>query len=242
MVFGLFSKEKSLQRNVDRATNKLSQQADRWGAMEKLRDDGSEEALFGLCKRFGITSTKSTEDEQEKTWVVDTLVDKGADAEKPLRRYMKSAQHLAHPLKALERIASKETALEIIDELLATEEPGYTRDPDRRLDLLRWLTEWKAATSEDVVPRVVPYLADFDENVRYAVVDGLADHDIALVGPHLVAALVRPGEESGRVKRRLAQLIAEHHLPLGEHAAKIPALLVGPVAGFRVEGDRLIAS
>jgi hypothetical protein len=242
MVFGLFSKEKSLQRNVERATNKLSQQADRWGAMEKLRDDGSEEALFGLCKRFGITSTKSTEDEQEKTWVVDTLVDKGADAEKPLRRYMKGALHLSHPLKALERIASKETALEIVDELLATEEPGYTRDPDRRLDLLRWLIEWSGGTSADVVPRVVPYLVDFDENVRYAVVDGLARHDIALVGPHLVGALVRPGEESGRVKRRLAELIAEHQIALGEHAAKIPALLVGPVAGFRVEGDRLVAS
>ncbi len=30
MVFGLFSKEKGLQRTIARATNKLSQQADRW--------------------------------------------------------------------------------------------------------------------------------------------------------------------------------------------------------------------
>ena len=51
MVFGLFSKEKSLQRTIERATNKLSQQADRWAALEKLREDGSDDALVGLCKR-----------------------------------------------------------------------------------------------------------------------------------------------------------------------------------------------
>ena len=56
MVFGLFSKERSLQRTIDKAINKLAQQPDRWSALEKLREDSSEEALFGMCKRFGITS------------------------------------------------------------------------------------------------------------------------------------------------------------------------------------------
>src|SRR4051794_18881241 len=77
MVFGLFSKERALQKTIDKATNKLAQQPDRWGALEKLRDDGSEEALYGLCKRFGVTSMKGVEDEQEKSWVVDVLVEKG---------------------------------------------------------------------------------------------------------------------------------------------------------------------
>ena len=33
MVFGLFSKDKALQRVVEKATNKLAQQPDRWGAL-----------------------------------------------------------------------------------------------------------------------------------------------------------------------------------------------------------------
>jgi len=241
MVFGLFSKEKSLQRTIERATNKLAQQPDRWGAMEKLRDDGSEEALVGLCKRFSITSSKGVEDEQEKNWVVDTLVAKGQTAEKPLRRYLKSAQHLAFPLKVLERIADRDKAFEIIDELLASEEPGYTRDPERRLDLIRWLAEWPSATAAEVVKRLSPYLGDFDENVRYAAADGIAHHDASLAGPALVAALVRPEEESGRVKRRIAEILAEHKVPLGEHEPKVPPLLVGPVAGFQVQGGILVA-
>ena len=83
-MFGLFSKEKALQKTIDKATNKLSQQVDRWGALEKLKEDGTEEALLGLCKRFGITSMKGVEDEQEKNWVVDTLVSFGARALAPV--------------------------------------------------------------------------------------------------------------------------------------------------------------
>ena len=101
MVFGLFSKEKSLQKTIAKATNKLSQQVDRWGALEKLREDGTEEALFGLCKRFSITSMKGVEDEQEKAWVVDTLVEAGGASIQPLVRYMKSAEQLSFPLRVL---------------------------------------------------------------------------------------------------------------------------------------------
>ena len=104
MVFGLFSKDRALQRTIEKATNKLAQQPDRWGALEKLREDGSDDALYGLCKRFGVTSMKGVEDEQEKTWVVDVLVEKGPLALTALVRYMKGAEQLAFPLRVLEAV------------------------------------------------------------------------------------------------------------------------------------------
>src|SRR5262245_44984469 len=166
MVFGLFSKERSLQKTIDKATNKLSQQPDRWGALERLRDDASEEALFGLCKRFGVTSMKGVEDEQEKNWVVDVLVEKGGASLAPLRRYMKGADQLAFPLKVLERIADHDTIIKAVDEVLASEPPGYARFPDRRIDVIKWFCEWNGATEDEVLSRIVPYIGDFDENVR----------------------------------------------------------------------------
>ena len=242
MVFGLFDKGKALQRTIERATNKLAQQADRWGALERLKEDGSEDAIFGLCKRWSITSTVGVQDEQEKAWVVDVLVDIGAAALAPLRRYMKSAAQLSYPLKALGHIAPKDKALVIVDELLADEPPGYTRDPERKLDIMRWLSELPAATPADVVPRLLPYLADFDENVRWTAIDGLAHHELAAdQGEQLVAALVRPEEESGRVKRRAAEVLAEKQIPLGANADKVTGLLVGPVGGFSVKNGILVA-
>lgn len=242
MVFGLFSKEKSLQKTIDRATNKLSQQVDRWAALERLKEISSDEALFGLCRRFGVTSMKSVEDEQEKNWCVETLAAARDEAGNPgaalapLRRYMKSADQLGFPLKVLERIADRDKVLEVVDELFATEPPGYVRMPDRRIDLLRWFFEWKPGTDDDVLPRVVPYVTDFDENVRFVTIEGMAGRDPAKIAPPLVAALTRPEEESGRIKRTIVEVLEKTKAPLGDAAAAVAALLVGPLAEFKVDG------
>ncbi|MEZ4360075.1 MAG: hypothetical protein R3B48_07840 [Kofleriaceae bacterium] len=239
MVFGLFSKEKALQRTIERATNKLAQQADRFPAMERLLEDGSEAALLGLCKRFAITSMKSVEDEQEKSWVVDSLVAKGPTALPAVRRYIKSAEALSFPLSVLAQIADKATVLEVVDEVLAGEPPGYVRHPERRIDLVRWLADWSAATAEEVTTRLTPYLVDFDENVRFAVIDGLAGHDVAAIGRPLLEAATRPDEESGRIRRRLLEVIAQKKVPLGEHRAALAELLTGPLTAFAIDGDVL---
>ncbi|HSR97857.1 MAG TPA: HEAT repeat domain-containing protein [Kofleriaceae bacterium] len=237
MVFGLFSKEKSLQRTIEKATNKLAQQPDRWGALEKLKDDGTEGALLGLCRRFAITSMKGVEDEAEKLWVVDTLVGKGDTALPPLVRYMKTAEQLAFPLRVLERIASREKVLEVVDGLFASEPPGYVRMPDRRIDLLRWFAEWRPATDDEVISRLTPYVTDFDENVRFAAIDGMAARDPARIAPPLIAALVRPEEESGRIKRAIVEVLERCKAPLGDQAAAVGAVLTGPLGdSFKVDG------
>lgn len=237
MVFGLFSKEKSLQRTIGKATNKLSQQVDRLGALEKLREDGSEAALLGLCRRFSITSYKGVEDEFEKLWVVETLVAKGEAALASLIKYMKTAEQLAFPLRVLERIAPPPKVLEVTDELFASEPPGYVRMPERRIDLLRWFSEWKHATDDQVIQRFTPYVTDFDENVRFAAIDGMASRDRTKIGPPLIAALLRPDEESGRIKRAIIEVLQKSQAPLGEQASAVAAMLTGTLgAGFHVDG------
>jgi hypothetical protein len=236
MVFGLFSKEKSLQRTIERATNKLAQQQDRWGALEKLKEDGTEGALLGLCRRFAITSTKGVEDEAEKLWVVDTLVAKGDATLTPLVRYMKSAEQLAFPLRVLERIAPRDKVVEVVDELFRSEPPGYVRMPERRIDLLRWFAEWKPATDDEVVGRFTPYVTDFDENVRFVAIDGMASRDPAKIAPPLIAALMRPEEESGRIKRAIVEVLEKSRAPLGDQAPAVAAMLTGTLGdSFKVD-------
>jgi hypothetical protein len=243
MVFGLFgNKEKALQRTIDKATNKLAQQVDRWSALEKLKEEGTEGALYGLCKRFGITSMKGVEDEQEKNWVVDTLVGFGPATLAPLRRYMKSAEQLAFPLKVLERIADKPTVIEIVDELFKSEPPGYVRMPERRIDLLRWLGEWKPATDEEVVTRLIPYVQDFDENSRFAAIDGMATRDQSLISKPLIDALVRPEEESGRIKRQIVEVLAKAKVALGDRSSAVASVLTGPLAAdFKIDGGLVVS-
>ena len=237
MVFGLFSKERALQKTIEKATNKLAQQPDRWGALEKLRDDGSDEALFGLCKRFGVTSMKGVEDEQEKNWVVDVLVEKHQRSLPALRRYMKSCDSLAFPLRVLERIADHDKIIEVIDEIFAAEPPGYARFPERRIDLLKWILEWRGATEDEVLTRLTPYFTDFDENVRFTVIEGLATRDPKKIGAPLIEALLRPEEESGRIRRTIVEVLEKSKAPLGGRGKEVAAMLSGPLADFKVDGD-----
>jgi hypothetical protein len=239
MVFGLFSKEKSLEKTIAKATNKLSQQVDRWGALEKLKETGTDEALFGLCKRFGVTSMKGIEDEQEKDWVVDALVAKGKDALGPLTRYMKNAEQLAFPLKVLERICDRDKGIEVANELFKSEPPGYVRIPERRIDLLRWFSEWKDATDDEVVAHLTPYVTDFDENSRFAAIDGLSSKDPAKIAAPLIAGLLRPEEESGRIKRTIVEVLEKSKVPLGDKADAVAAAIAGGgqiAQDFRVVG------
>ena len=238
MVFGLFSKERALQKTIEKATNKRAQQPDRWSALEKLRDDSSEEALLGLCKRFGVTSMKGVEDEQEKHWVVDVLVEKGGASLTPVTRYMKSADQLSFPLRVLERIADHDKALKVVDEIFASELPGYARFPDRRIDLIKWFSEWKGATEDEVLSRVTPYVIDFDENVRFTAIDALSTRDPKkIVGP-LVDALVRPEEESGRIRRTVIEVLERTKAPLGPRAKEVATMLSGPLGDdFKIDGE-----
>lgn len=235
MVFGLFSKEKALQKTIEKATNKLAQQPDRWAALEKLREDGTEEALIGLCKRWSVTSYKGVEDEQEKQWVVDTLVSKGPAVLGALTRYMKTADQLQFPLKVLERVADHDKVLAVVDEILASEKPGYARFPERRIDLLKWFTAWKGATDDEIVSRVVPYLVDFDENVRFCAIEGLARVAPDKIVNPLVDALIRPEEESGRIRRTVVEVLERTKAQLGTRMTDVANALTGQLDSFRVD-------
>lgn len=238
MVFGLFSKDRALQRTIEKATNKLAQQPDRWGALERLREDGSDEALYGLCKRFGVTSMKGVEDEQEKSWVVDVLIEKGPMVLPALVRYMKGAEQLSFPLRVLEKVADHDKQLAIADELFASEPPGYVRMPDKRIDLLKWFTEHKGMSDDDVIPRVTPYVVDFDENSRFTAIEGLGTKDPQRIAEPLIDALLRPEEESGRIKRTIIEVLERTKAPLGDRKAQVAGALVGPLAEtYKVDGN-----
>ncbi len=240
-MFGLFSKEKSFNKLAERVTNPLAQSLDRWGAMEKLRDKGDEEAIYALCKRFSITADKTIEDQQEKDWTVATLVALGQDrALPPLRRYMKNAKQLGYALKVLGQITTEDTIFEVIDEILADEEPGYVRDPKRRIDIIEWLGQCDANPKE-IVARVLPYVEDFDENVRFKSIETITYKPDPSAAETICRAMVRSEEESKRFQVRCAELLAEKAWPVGSHKAEVQALLPTILDKFSLEGDTLKA-
>lgn len=211
-LFDIFSKEKRENRaragNIARAINKYAQSGDRYRAMEALATDGSEEATYGLLRRFGMMYDKSIEDEQEKEWVFDTLVSKGEAALPAVKRYLVSAESVSWPLRVLQKIApTKDAELDAVGEVLERHEPGYERDPTKKIQLIRHLGLMKHPRAAALV---VPYLEDMDEGVRYATIEALLTlKDETVARDKLLALFVSDAEDSLRLRLRIAEGFAD---------------------------------
>jgi len=210
-VFDLFSKDgrqqRARDRNISRAVNKYSQSPDRMKALQALRDDGSPEALYGMLRRFGMMYDKTIEDEQEKDWVFEVLLEKGAVIIPPIKKYLFTADSVSWPLRLLDLVAGKEEELEVIKAVLERHEPGYERDPTKKIQLLNHLA---AVKDERVPPLIVPYLADMDEGVRYSAVEALLRHknEEAAREP-LLQHFISDAEDSLRIRLQMAEGFAE---------------------------------
>jgi HEAT repeat protein len=210
-ILDLFSKQGRIERarasNIKGAVNKYAQSADRFRNLQALRDDGSEEAIYGLLRRFGMMYDKTIEDEQEKDWVFEVLVEKGPSTLPSLKKYLAAAESISWPLRVLDKVADREVELAMLKEILERHEPGYERDPTKKIQLLNHLGGLK---DERVPPLVAPYLADMDEGVRYAAVEALVKQGdgVAAAAP-LLEQLTKPDEDSLRVRLQIAEGFAE---------------------------------
>lgn len=245
-LLDLLSKEgrakSALSRHARRVIHKHIQTEDRFASFEKLREIGTDEAFYYLTRRFSFVYDKTIVDEKEKEWVFDVLVARGERSIAPVRRYAMEAETLAWPLRILERVSTPARLLEIVDELLAREEPGYSRDPSRKIQLLTWMSEWKAVPPEELARRAVPYLADFDETVRFNAAEalGMVKHE-AIARLPLLDALCRPEEESRRIKVKIADVLAEAGWVVTERKERVARLLAEELPEYGMAHDKLVS-
>jgi len=210
-LFGFLSKagrnQRARERSAKRAINKYAQSPDRFKAFEALLADGSPDAIFALLKRFGMMYDKSIEDEQEKEWVFDALVEKGPSILPQVARYLRAADSISWPLRLLDKVATKEYELEVVKQILGEHEPGYERDPTKKIQLLNHLAGLKLPGAAALC---APYLADMDEGVRYAAAEALVRlGDEEGAREPLIERFVSEAEESLRLRLQIADGFAE---------------------------------
>jgi|tagenome__1003787_1003787.scaffolds.fasta_scaffold20965402_2 hypothetical protein len=196
--------ERARTRNVQRALNKYAQSADRMKALEALADDGAEDALYGLLRRFGMMYDKTIEDEQEKEWVFETLCEKGPAALPAVKRYLFSAESISWPLRLLDRLApDKDQEIAMLEEVVARHEPGYERDPTKKMQLLSHLASLRHPKAAALC---APYLKDMDEGVRYTAVEALIrQKNESVAREPLLELFTSDAEESLRIRLKIAE-------------------------------------
>jgi len=108
----------------------------------------------------------------------------------------------------------------------------YVRNPEPKVQLLQAL---EAYPSEEVRVAIEPFLADASETVRFTATNAVFAVNDAQSTPALVATL--DGEESLRVRNRIAQGLAEKGFAIPE--ALLDACRKNLPEGYAVRGDRV---
>ena len=162
--------------------------------------------MTGLLQRFTVHVDPSIVDNEQKQWVCDALAEAGEVAVEPIRTFIiKQDIAPSWALKALERIAE-----EVVDAILAALErvgPEYTRDPEKKITLLRHL---EPSPDDRIAVRVLPFLEDPSEDVRIATLHVLHTRTDELFREPIIRLLEKAvTEKSERLRRAAAEALVK---------------------------------
>ena len=208
------NKAGAAKKQSQKANNKDAQSVDRFKALEALVEDGTGEAIEGLLRRMTWNYDKSIDDESEKQWVHDTLVDvaqANADDLKTILGALENnlcrAETIAWQLKVLEHVASHDEAWPILVKVIANNDNEYVRDPSRKIQLIDFLGEWDDPRAAAALAQ---WLEDRDEGVRFKTIEAMFHKkDEEHAREPLLKLLVKPEEESRRIKLRILDGLAD---------------------------------
>ena len=227
-----FTAEGKFKRHVRRMKDRDTPPEDREVSFHFLADKGTPKAIMGLLSRFEMTLTQQLKDRNEKEYVFQLLVNLGDDVIEPLDYHLRKNKQFAYPLRLLEELTDAERAVAMVYDLLSQEAGKASFEPRKKKDLLVWLAERK---HDGAIPAAVPFLEDFDEEVRYAAAEVIiAQHTDAGAEP-LLGVLTRADEDSIRLKHRVCEVFRNRGWTT--QGADLEGLLP---TGFTTTNDRIV--
>lgn len=241
-LFDYFSKDAGDARKRERALKKLTnmyyQQADRMASADsafELAEQGDTEAVKVLLARFEHLCPSHTVDREEKEYVVNLLVALGDKGVETISDYCrKTTKAVFWPLKVLEKLWPADMLADFISEVLENTDTDYWRDPEKKIGLMQIAAPHHG---ERLSKALLPFVEDHAEEVRFGAVDALMGREFD--AREALLERLAGGEESLRVKQRLAKGFADKGWDLGDRTDAVIAALP---PGFEVKSNKVVAS
>ena len=226
-IFEYFSAEKRRERHVEKlvrsANNKYKPKEYRQPALSELiemANGGDAEAISGLIARFAVNAEPSSEDEREKDWVCEALIDIGERALPQIRRALRSAESVSWMHRTLKQIVSPEAYKKELLDVLSDFDTEYEKNPDRKLQTIVALSETEG---EEIAEALLRFLEDVDETVRFQTVGALAKLECDLARESLLKTMCE--DESLRIRNEVIDAFSRLGWSTRGYKKKIDALL-----------------
>lgn len=205
-IFGKKSPEDIAKKHAARIADKRAYGPDRWESIRTVSELAHPEAAKVLLSRFTFRTEPSITDQEEKDLAFRGVVSAGEAAVPHILEFLATAESATWPVKMLAAILPPERVAKELTTILDGMEPSYTKDPQRKLQLLMELETYKSAGAVASASR---FLEDPNEGVRFHAVQGLgAQDDIESTYPALHA--LYDTEESARVRAVILDAFIAH--------------------------------
>lgn len=233
-IFGKKSPEELARKHEKAVADKRGYAPDRWEAIRALADAAHPAAAKALLPRFTFRIEPSITDQEEKDLAFKGVLAAGEGALPHIRAFLASSESATWPVKMLAALAPDEVVSDVLG-VLAAEDVAYTKDPQRKIQLLLELEVRKDAR---IVPECARFLADPNEQVRlHALAAIAAQETIAETLPKLFE--VYETEESARVRAAVLDAFANHAIAFPSDSAHL-ARAKAP-SGFSIKADGSVA-
>lgn len=224
---------KQIEKVVKRLTEPQGEDAPRIEAAEKLADWGTPDALYGLLKRFTISSKVITQDVEEKRMVVRMLVEKGDEAVEPILRFLSRHHHVEWPVQALSQILTREELVpKLVGALEKVAAASEFTPPEHKSDLIRAM---RGHVTPEIASVLRQFLTDPDDDVRIAAIDAISEVGEGMREP-LLEAFLEAGDRP-RIRIRIAEIFADHDWPVKGYRPKVEETLP---EGFHLTAKGLV--
>ena len=212
---------KQIDRLVKRLTETGGEDGPRMEAAEKLRDWGTPEALYGLLKRFTMSSKVITQDIEEKRVVVQILVQAGRDAVDPIFRFLSSHHNVEWPVQALSQILPRDELVpRLVESLEKAAAASQFTPPEHKADLIRAM---RGRVTPEIAAVLRKFLSDDDDDVRIAAIEAISEAGEE-AREQLLETLIA-AEDRPRIRIKIADVFADREWPVKGYRPKIEETL-----------------
>ncbi|MBN2801662.1 MAG: HEAT repeat domain-containing protein [Deltaproteobacteria bacterium] len=214
---------RKIERNVKRANNKHTPKDYRQAALYEvitLAKKGEELAIQGLISRFSVNAEPSIEDEKEKEWVSEALIDMGEIGLAGLKKALRSAESVNQVQRVLRNVLSHDEYRDELLDVLSDFDTEYERNPDRKIQTIMALAE---INEEPVTSALIRFLDDVDETVRYQTVVALFSHENEIAREPLLKTMCE--DDSLRVRNEAMEGFANLGWSTASYKKKVDAVL-----------------
>ena len=219
-MIGLGPKLPRLQK---KSMEKFGPPENRQGAIEELGEMRTEQAIDALLMRYTIRVDPGITDDEEKARVLALILQAGATALQPVKRFILSRDEISWPLRALGQFLPEAEVVQFLVEVARKVGGEYSRVPEKKVLLLHALRDHQAA---EITPAVLPFLDDMDDEVQIAAAEVIAKQPDAAGREPLIQHFLKAHEGSNaRVREALAGILADSQWDVKGYTPKVEAAL-----------------